>query len=1071
MEGGRGAFIVDNRETNLTDKVQGYLEKWCEVSRQFDIATGYFDVGALLRLDGEWQNLDKIRILMGKDVSKTTKETLVKATSKKEALTEEITKQLHKSFDEEKEKHGNEFLRGITEIIEGIRSGKIECRVYTPHKFHAKMYITHAKHDIMGPVALVGSSNFTIAGISRNIELNVRIETGHQVIELQEWFENFWEHEGTEPINEEVLDVMETHAHEYEPFLLYGKSLEEYFRDKETIGPNDFHEKKSVMWPQLDKYQQDGYLAMLEISNRWGGSFLCDGVGLGKTFVGLMLIERLTHDGKNVLLLSPKSAFDAVWEPELKKRLPFLQGWGTNFKHLKHHDLTRKNSKKEKWEEQWESAKSQFDCIIVDEAHNFRNREKNQKFERFMEFINEGKSKQVFFLTATPINNSIHDLKHMIDLFTNDNDSHFNRAPLSIPSIYSQFRRLRAALAVVIQMDGMEKIDLSAEIAKKEAQMILRDDPLIRALVVQRSRRYVKESQKIFRGREIQFPKPEPPRVWKYDLRKVYGDLLDDFQSAFSKESFLKLSIYSPYEHYRGDITQLDDFNTKISGRKQVANLIRIGMLKAFESSVHAFESRCNRMMLKFVSWLSHPEHLIDLDAEKRIEEWKEKNHAILMYAQKLGLTGFEEDGIDEDEEEDDGFLDLPKTDNAWSNDEFEVQKIVDEAYADLKQLVIFIEKLRPITPNQDAKLEAVIELVRTDASSETRKVIIFTEFMTTARYLKKNLQNRLTEFRVEQVDSQTSTDRTTIVRRFSPYYNGSSSAELADNDEEEIDVLISTDVLSEGLNLQDSIRLVNYDIHWNPVRLMQRVGRIDRRMDPEKETAIVAAHPKREEERGSIAYWNFMPPDNIDNLINLYRKVTGKIILISSVFGVQHGHGLTPEQEMEHLRDYNEQYDGFETTDEGLRLTLDRIVKEHSELARKWKSMPYHVISGKINEEGRKGVFFCYRIPEPHPLSDDKIERGLIPNWSTENGMGDSRWFFFDIETEEILDGVGMMSEMHRIIQCEHDAQRSVSLDDDSLRQIKKKVEKHIKNTVMRALQAPAKGAKPRLVCWINIE
>ena len=276
---------------------------------------------------------------------------------------------------------------------------------------------------------------------------------------------------------------------------------------------------------------------------------------------------------------------------------------------------------------------------------------------------------------------------------------------------------------------------------------------------------------------------------------------------------------------------------------------------------------------------------------------------------------------------------------------------------------------------------------------------------------------------------------------------------------------------MSEGLNLQDSIRLVNYDIHWNPVRLMQRVGRIDRRMDPEKETAIVAAHPKREEERGSIAYWNFMPPDNIDNLINLYRKVTGKIILISSVFGVQHGHGLTPEQEMEHLRDYNEQYDGFETTDEGLRLTLDRIVKEHSELARKWKSMPYHVISGKINEEGRKGVFFCYRIPEPHPLSDDKIERGLIPNWSTENGMGDSRWFFFDIETEEILDGVGMMSEMHRIIQCEHDAQRSVSLDDDSLRQIKKKVEKHIKNTVMRALQAPAKGAKPRLVCWINIE
>jgi superfamily II DNA or RNA helicase len=864
---------------------------------------------------------------------------------------------------------------------------------------------------------------------------------------------------------------MEHQAREYEPFLLYGKSLEEYFRDKETVGPAVWHENKSVMWPILDKYQQDGYQAMLEISNRWGGSLLCDGVGLGKTFVGLMLIERLTRDGKNVLLLSPKSAFDAVWEPELNKRLPFLQGWGTNFKHLKHTDLIRKNSKDINWEDEWEAAKNKFDCIIVDEAHNFRNREKNQRFARFMEFINEGKSKQVFFLTATPINNSILDLKHMIDLFTNDNDSHFNRAPLSITSIYGQFRRLRAALALVIQLDGMEKIDLSAEIAKKEAQRILRDDPLIRALVVQRSRGYVKESQKIFRGREIQFPEPEPPRVWKYDLRKVYGDLLDDFQSAFGKDSFLKLSIYSPYEYYRGDITQLDDFKMKISGRKQVANLIRIGMLKAFESSVHAFESRCNRMMMRFVSWLSHPEHLIDLDAEKRIEEWKEKNHAILMYAQKLGLTGFEDDGIDEDEEEDDGFLDLPKIDkNVWSDDEFELQKIIDEAYADLEQLVIFIEKLRPITPEQDAKLEAVIELVRTDASSETGKVIIFTEFMTTARYLKKNLQKQLTEFRIEQVDSQTSTDRTTIVRRFSPYYNGSSSAELAENGEDEIDVLISTDVLSEGLNLQDSIRLVNYDIHWNPVRLMQRVGRIDRRMDPDKEAAIVAAHPEREGERGSIAYWNFMPPDSIDNLINLYGKVTGKIILISSVFGVQHGHGLTPDQEMEHLRDFNEQYDGFETTDEGLRLTLDRIVKEHPELARKWKSMPYHVISGKTNEDGRKGVFFCYRIPEPHPLSDDEIERGVIPGWSTENGMGDSRWFFFDIETEEILDGVGLMPQMHTIIQCESDSERVVSLEDQQLRDVKKKVEKRIKNTIMRTLQAPAKGAKPRLVCWLNI-
>ena len=273
-------FIVDNRETDVTDKVQGYLTKWCEVSRQFDIATGYFDVGALTRLDGEWQKLEKIRILMGKDVTKKTKETLVTA----------ISEHLAFSFDEEKEKYSNEFLRGVPDIIEAIRSGKIECRVFSPKKFHAKMYITHSRFDIVNPVALVGSSNFTVAGISKNIELNVRIEDSGRVAELQEWFEHFWEHDDTKPISEEVLEVMEHQAREYEPFLLYGKSLEEYFRDKETVGPAVWHENKSVMWPILDKYQQDGYQAMLEISNRWGGSLLCDGVGLGKTFVGLCLL-------------------------------------------------------------------------------------------------------------------------------------------------------------------------------------------------------------------------------------------------------------------------------------------------------------------------------------------------------------------------------------------------------------------------------------------------------------------------------------------------------------------------------------------------------------------------------------------------------------------------------------------------------------------------------------------------------------------------------------------------------------------------------------------------------------
>jgi len=114
--------------------------------------------------------------------------------------------------------------------------------------------------------------------------------------------------------------------------------------------------------------------------------------------------------------------------------------------------------------------------------------------------------------------------------------------------------------------------------------------------------------------------------------------------------------------------------------------------------------------------------------------------------------------------------------------------------------------------------------------------------------------------------------------------------------------------------------------------------------------------------------------------------------------------------------------------------------------------------------------VFFCYRIPEPVSLSDEEIERGVVPGWSTEDGMGESLWFFYDTETEEILDQIGQMSEMHKIIECSTETERVISLDDETLRNIKKKVEKLIKNTIMRTLQAPAKGAKPRLVCWMGI-
>src|SRR6266850_1769640 len=216
---GSELFIVDNSEEDW--KVVRYLHDWCQLSKSIDIATGYFEIGSLLALRDEWQKVDHIRILMGDEVSLRTKNAFVAGLKK-------VTISLDSSIESEKEK--NDFLAGVPAIVEGIRSGKITCRVYRKDKFHAKAYITHARLEVVGSSALVGSSNFNYPAITENIELNVQI-TGAQVNVLQEWYDEHWD--AAEDVTVEILRVLERQIHEYSPFEIYAKSLSEFFRSHE----------------------------------------------------------------------------------------------------------------------------------------------------------------------------------------------------------------------------------------------------------------------------------------------------------------------------------------------------------------------------------------------------------------------------------------------------------------------------------------------------------------------------------------------------------------------------------------------------------------------------------------------------------------------------------------------------------------------------------------------------------------------------------------------------------------------------------------------------------------------
>ena len=191
--------------------------------------------------------------------------------------------------------------------------------------------------------------------------------------------------------------------------------------------------------------------------------------------------------------------------------------------------------------------------------------------------------------------------------------------------------------------------------------------------------------------------------------------------------------------------------------------------------------------------------------------------------------------------------------------------------------------------------------------------------------------------------------------------------AALVDAGLHEIRVLVSTDVLSEGLNLQDASRMINYDIHWNPVRLMQRIGRVDRRMNPEIENRILAEQPQAATSRGKVFYWNFLPPDELNAILTLYTKVTQKTLLISKTLGIEGRKLLTPEDDFDALRDFNHAYEGTRTAIEEMHLEYQALLQIDPELETRLRRLPGSTFSGRERVvDGMRGVFFCYALPGP---------------------------------------------------------------------------------------------------------
>lgn len=1053
---GSELFIVDNSDELW--KVVQYLRDWCQLSRAIDVATGYFEIGSLLALDGEWPKVDAIRILMGDEVSYRTRNAFSAGLAQIEA-------RLDASLESEKDK--NDFLAGVPAIVEALRSGKIQCRVYRKDKFHAKCYLTHARQEVVGSFGLVGSSNFTHPGITENIELNVQI-AGAPVAVLQEWYEQHWNE--AEDVTPEILRVIERHVRDYSPFEIWFKALDEFFRGRD-LDPDAWDAHQSKIFPILSKYQRDAYRNLLEIANRHQGALLCDGVGLGKTFVGLMLIERLVRDRKNVVLFSPKAAREDVWERVLDRYLPEVFSGFVQLKIYNHTDLGRSG----RWPREIELTLADADAVLIDEAHHFRNPgikgegvkepSRYRKLQTWLHATN--RPKQLFLLTATPVNNSIHDFRHMVELFTGADDAYFSLGPrnLGIHNLRSHFVQLEKR--ILGQLPKAEQLNLTFEPELALAESALRADPVFDALVVQRSRAYVKQSLRQQGASEALFPERAPPQVAEYKLKKTYGKLLDMVRKAFQKEKPLfVLGIYYPADYFEGD-EQDPAYEEFDKGRQQqVVTLIRTLFLKRFESSAAAFSGSCWRLMKKL---FAHATAYGESDhAKRRLEKWKGRHAELIDYIREHQLE-FWPDEAEEDEVED--FLDEDALAGvkALDPDKYRLDDLFSDILDDLEQLADFLEELQTIEPKNDDKLQALIKLLTTDPVLKSQKVIIFTEFADTARYLETQLVAAgITG--LCRIDGRTShKQRSDVIVRFSPYYNESSSAELAAAGKSEIRVLIATDVLAEGLNLQDCTRLINYDLHWNPVRLMQRIGRVDRRLADEIEARLVADHPEQAPLRRQIAFWNFLPPGELNELLSLYQRVTHKTLVISRTLGIEGRQLLTPDDAFDPIKELNEICDGTKSPTEILRLEHERLVQEHPDLAARLPRMPLKLFSGKaitptrsVSEgEGSKAVFFCYRIPRPDPALVDADGQAA---WSDAAGI--TLWVLADLDGQQIAADPAAIADLLRSLP---ETPRDCRLAHGQLAALRAKVELQLKNVVLKSLQAPV-GVRPILKCWMEL-
>lgn len=819
-------FFTNEEGHSLLSRFKSTLKD----TQLFDVLVGYFRASGFYQLYDALEPVEKIRILVGLSIDKDSFD-MVQYHQQMGMLDFESHKRTKKTYQENlkseiesSEENESKLEIGIRKFIEFLQADcqdpgmdktyngngkKMEIRAFPSKNIHAKVYIGKFKpEDRDYGFVITGSSNFSESGFVANREFNVELRSKRDVLFAEDQFNALWKE--SVDISDDFVDTIQNKTwlnDQILPYELYLKLIYEYLEEDINLA-DEFEPFLPEGFMKL-KYQNQAAIQAKKILETYNGVFLADVVGLGKTFITALLLQQI--QGRTLVICPP--VLKEYWKTSLFDfgiRSFEVESLG-KLEHIIKKGLER------------------YDYIVVDEAHRFRN-ENTLSYANLLDIC---RGKKVILVTATPLNNTVDDIFAQLKLFQAPKNSTIP----GIPNLEKHFAGYRTKLS------KLEKGDPEYKALIKDVSDDIRNS-ILRYVMVRRTRKdvmtYFKQDMKM---QGLTFPEMDNPQkiVYKYE-----GALETIFNDTIKKLHAFTYARYTPLLYYIGN-KPLSEFERQ--QQRNVGGFMKGILVKRLESSFHAFRQSVNRFILSY---------------EKFIEMY---HNGTVYISKKVDVYDLiESDNIERLE----GFVEDEKA-HKYDSKDFR-KEFVDKLEFDL-EVLREVKKLWAKV-NSDPKLEQFIRDLKTIPALKNNKLVVFTESKETGDYLYEALLDQFPDKVMFysstggrhtdiKLTSNHTISRDLITSNYDPNRKGKEQTDT-------LKILIATDVLAEGINLHRSNVLINYDLPWNPTRVLQRAGRVNR---------LGSKFPK-------VHIFNFFPTTQSDEHLGLEVNITNKIQMFHDILG-----------------------------------------------------------------------------------------------------------------------------------------------------------------------------------------